>query len=216
MIRKLLLFMSLVAISCFAADITTRDGNTTYRNAQVTGVDPDGIRVTHSTGVAKLRFENLPDALQKHYHYDPAKVAAYRKQVEDAQKAASAKAAAAEQQRQRDAQQAQEVARHRAKEQRKLEQERIDAENRQKALEEIGRVIGIIIAFCIGVLLYFLPSVIGRHKTNAVAILIFNLFLGWTFLGWVLALVWACTKDSAMDSLARERMAAKGGPRYLE
>ena len=95
MTRKLLLLLPLLAtaaaISCFAANITTRDG-TIYRNAQVTGVDPDGIRVTHSTGVAKLRFEDLPEALQKQYHYDAAKVAAYRKQVEDAQKAAAAQA----------------------------------------------------------------------------------------------------------------------------
>ncbi len=100
MTRKLLLLLPLLAtaaaISCFAANITTRDG-TIYRNAQVTGVDPDGIRVTHSTGVAKLRFEDLPEALQKQYHYDAAKVAAYRKQVEDAQKAAAAQAAVAQQ-----------------------------------------------------------------------------------------------------------------------
>ena len=97
MTRKLLLLLQLLAtvaaMSCFAANITTRDG-TTYRNAQVTGVDSDGIRVTHSTGVAKLRFEDLPEALQKQYHYDAAKVTAYRKQVEDAQKPAAAQAAA--------------------------------------------------------------------------------------------------------------------------
>jgi hypothetical protein len=83
-------------MSCFAADITTRDG-TTYHNAQVTGVDPDGIHVTHSIGVAKLRFEELPDALQKQYHYDPGKVAAYRKQIGDQEKTSAAQDAAAQQ-----------------------------------------------------------------------------------------------------------------------
>ena len=41
--------------------------------------------------------------------------------------------------------------------------------------------------------LYFLPSVIAarRHHHNAGAIVVLNLFLGWTFLGWVLALVWS-------------------------
>jgi hypothetical protein len=37
----------------------------------------------HSKGVAKLRFEELPDALQKQYRYDAAKAAAYRKTVEE-------------------------------------------------------------------------------------------------------------------------------------
>jgi uncharacterized membrane protein YqaE (UPF0057 family) len=43
-------------------------------------------------------------------------------------------------------------------------------------------------------LLYFLPSLVAyqRHG-NAPAIFIMNLLLGWTFLGWVAALVWACT-----------------------
>ena len=51
MTGKLLLLVA--ATSAFAADITTRDG-TTYQNAKVTGVDPDGIRVLHSDGVAKV------------------------------------------------------------------------------------------------------------------------------------------------------------------
>jgi hypothetical protein len=99
-IRKILfpltLLSTVVRMSCFAADITTRDG-TTYHNAQVTGVDPDGIHVTHSIGVAKLRFEELPDALQKQYHYDPGKVAAYRKQIGDPEKTSAAQDAAAQQ-----------------------------------------------------------------------------------------------------------------------
>jgi hypothetical protein len=93
---SLALLSTVVGMSCFAADITTRDG-TTYHNAQVTGVDPDGIHVTHSIGVAKLRFEELPDALQKQYHYDPGKVAAYRKQIGDQEKTSAAQDAAAQQ-----------------------------------------------------------------------------------------------------------------------
>ena len=42
---------------------------------------------------------------------------------------------------------------------------------------------------------YFLPSIVAfsRGHHNAVAITILNLFLGWTFLGWVIALVWSAT-----------------------
>ena len=48
-----------------------------------------------------------------------------------------------------------------------------------------------------GILLYFLPSLVaqGRHKKNLTAITVLNLFLGWTFIGWIVALVWATTKD---------------------
>ena len=195
MICRCLLILLLAATSSFAADITTRDG-TTYHNVEVTGVDADGIRVMHSNGVAKLRFEELPEPLQKQYHYDAAKVGAYRKRVEDAQKAAAAQAAAARQQREREIQEAQEAERRRAEEVQRSEQERVAAEQRHKHNVEIVQEISIIVGLCIGMLLYFLPSFVGCRKTNATAIFMLNLFLGWTFLGWVLALVWACTKDS--------------------
>src|SRR5947207_11768399 len=130
-IRELLFVLLLAATSSFAADITTRDG-TTYRNVEVTGVDADGIRVMHSNGVAKLRFEELPEALQKQYHYDAAKVSAYRKKVEDAQKAAAAQAAAARQQREREIQEAQEAERRRVEEAQRSERERIAAEQRSE------------------------------------------------------------------------------------
>ncbi len=45
------------------------------------------------------------------------------------------------------------------------------------------------------ILLYFLPSIVsitGRHH-NSSAICVLNLFLGWTFIGWVIALVWSLT-----------------------
>lgn len=45
------------------------------------------------------------------------------------------------------------------------------------------------------VLLYFLPTIIGRDKRDAAGILLLNVFLGWTVIGWVIALVWACTRE---------------------
>ncbi|MGA0599192.1 superinfection immunity protein [Caulobacter sp. KR2-114] len=56
-------------------------------------------------------------------------------------------------------------------------------------------VIVLIVLGCAAV--YFLPTLIafGRRKRNAGAILALNLFLGWTLLGWVLALVWSLTVD---------------------
>jgi hypothetical protein len=44
---------------------------------------------------------------------------------------------------------------------------------------------------------YFLPWVVAllRRHRNATAIFILNLLLGWTFIGWVVALVWSFTNS---------------------
>ena len=49
-----------------------------------------------------------------------------------------------------------------------------------------------------GFVLYFLPAIIGfaRSKRDAVSILVLNLLLGWTAIGWVIALVWALKQDA--------------------
>lgn len=46
----------------------------------------------------------------------------------------------------------------------------------------------------IGVLLYFVPLVVAsnRRHRQVLAIGVLNFFLGWTLIGWVIALVWAC------------------------
>jgi hypothetical protein len=43
--------------------------------------------------------------------------------------------------------------------------------------------------------LYFLPTMIAvaRKHRNGLPIFILNLFLGWTFLGWIVSLVWCFT-----------------------
>ena len=50
----------------------------TYTNAKITRVEPDGITLTHSRGIAKIPFQELSDEIQKAYNYDPAKAASYR------------------------------------------------------------------------------------------------------------------------------------------
>lgn len=57
-------------------------------------------------------------------------------------------------------------------------------------------LIGIIV-FIISLAFYFLPTIVAviRKKRNTLAIFLLNLFLGWTFIGWVVAIVWAATKD---------------------
>lgn len=57
-------------------------------------------------------------------------------------------------------------------------------------------VVGIVIIGIIALFLYFLPTYFswGRKK-NVGAIFALNLLLGWTFLGWLIALIWALTAD---------------------
>lgn len=51
--------------------------------------------------------------------------------------------------------------------------------------------------FGFGFVLYFLPTIIAfaRSKRDAASILVLNLLLGWTAIGWVIALVWALRQD---------------------
>jgi hypothetical protein len=51
-----------------------------------------------------------------------------------------------------------------------------------------------LVAF-VGLFIYFLPALIAGKKRNATAILWLNILLGWTFLGWVGALIWALKND---------------------
>jgi Superinfection immunity protein len=51
------------------------------------------------------------------------------------------------------------------------------------------------VSFLILTALYFLPSIIGKDKRDAMGIFLVNLFLGWTLIGWVFALLWACASD---------------------
>ena len=64
--------------------------------------------------------------------------------------------------------------------------------------------------FLFFILLYFLPSIIGKDKKDALGIFLVNLLLGWTLIGWVVALLWAC----AADRPAAVVYAAAGGGRF--
>jgi Superinfection immunity protein len=45
--------------------------------------------------------------------------------------------------------------------------------------------------------LYFLPTIIvlARHKKNVLGPILVNVLLGWTVIGWIVALIWALTVD---------------------
>jgi hypothetical protein len=60
------------------------------------------------------------------------------------------------------------------------------------ALALIFTIVLCLFAFCC----YFLPWVVAltRGHQNTAAIFVLTLFLGWSFLGWVIALVWSFTE----------------------
>jgi hypothetical protein len=50
---------------------------------------------------------------------------------------------------------------------------------------------GIVILIIIGLIIYFIPTMVGWNTKYAAGIFILNIFLGWTLIGWVGALIWA-------------------------
>jgi len=56
----------------------------------------------------------------------------------------------------------------------------------------------LIIFIVLGAAFYFLPTIIAlmNGKNNAVAIGALNFFLGWSLIGWVVALVWSLSSES--------------------
>jgi hypothetical protein len=56
-----------------------------------------------------------------------------------------------------------------------------------------GTTLGALMHFLFLCGLYFLPAIIAasRHTHNATGVLLLNIFLGWTGVGWVIALLMA-------------------------
>lgn len=47
----------------------------------------------------------------------------------------------------------------------------------------------------VSLFLYFLPTYLARNKSNFAAIFALNLLTGWTFIGWIAALIWAVSSE---------------------
>src|SRR5262249_43080068 len=71
----ILLLLFVFASLAMADDFKTNNGKE-YKNAIVTQVDADGIVVKTKTGISKLYFTELPEDVQKQYHYNPANAGA--------------------------------------------------------------------------------------------------------------------------------------------
>ena len=66
-------------------------------------------------------------------------------------------------------------------------------------VEFVVGILGGMIAFAASLLVYFLPSIIADRRSlqNTLSIFCLNFFLGWTFIGWVIALCWAVSGTAA-------------------
>lgn len=52
----------------------------------------------------------------------------------------------------------------------------------------------VLLVFIVGAIIYFTPSIVAVFRPQAKnknRIFLFNLLLGWTFIGWMVCLVWA-------------------------
>jgi hypothetical protein len=62
----------------------------------------------------------------------------------------------------------------------------------------------VLLIICIA--LYFTPGLIAAFRSHhqAAAIIVLNLLLGWTIIGWVVAIVWACMNPPPVVVASRE------------
>lgn len=67
-------------------DLKLEDG-TTLKNAVVLKVEPDGLRLEHSAGVSKVKFEDLPAAVQKQFTFDREQAEDFRQKQEASREA---------------------------------------------------------------------------------------------------------------------------------
>ena len=59
--------------------------------------------------------------------------------------------------------------------------------------------------------LYFLPSIVAHNKRDFAGIFLVNLLFGWTVIGWIIALIWACAAEVKPHVLV---VAGPGGARF--
>src|SRR5437667_7165840 len=155
----------LIAALALSDDLKTVSGKE-YKRVKVSRVEPDGIVITHKTGVTKSLFSELPTEVQRQFGYGPAKI-----------EAETAAARSGEE-----------------KEERVVQQEKPQETKPAlliKTTALIRRVIapmthGVwgVLVIAVALFLDVITNIVGRAKTDHVAIFVSNPSLRWTCLGW--------------------------------
>jgi hypothetical protein len=87
--RAIIVFALAVAASAARAQVGARvdeitvaepGGRVTFKSCVVTKVEPDGVRVAHEYGIAKIPYEAMPEAWKATMHHTDAAAAAFREQ----------------------------------------------------------------------------------------------------------------------------------------
>jgi hypothetical protein len=73
-----------------------------------------------------------------------------------------------------------------------------------------NNVVSIFVYSIIGLWIYFLPALhaLWKKRRNSGAIFALNLLLGWTAIGWIVALVWSLKNDSEPTQVIVQRSTA--------
>lgn len=72
-----------------------------------------------------------------------------------------------------------------------------------------------LILIAVAIYLYFIPAIYASRKNrrDTMPILVLNVLLGWTLVGWVVALVWAARDDSPASVVVQSPTALDGDTR---
>lgn len=62
-------------------------------------------------------------------------------------------------------------------------------------------LLSIILIAALTIFIYIIPIIVAhkRQHPSRMAITVLDIFLGWSFIGWVVALVWSCTTPPNMQ-----------------
>lgn len=65
-------------------------------------------------------------------------------------------------------------------------------------MTDTAALVNLVMVILLILTVYFIPAAVASHRRhrNAAAIFMTNLLLGWTFLGWAVAMIWACTANT--------------------
>ena len=65
----------------------------------------------------------------------------------------------------------------------------------------------VIAVWLVILLIYLFPAIVAsvREHNNFLAIFVLTLFTGWTTIGWIAALVWACTSNTKKNKSRKDQ-----------
>lgn len=214
--------LALAAHGALALDITA--GKTLYRECTQLRAEVNELRFNHADGTARVRYDALSAALQQQY-FGAQKIASFHEQERAAAEAAVAQRErdrvaaeiAAKQQQDRNVEKERAFAESRQRTAAAAEAQRVEKAEREKEAESrewwgaFRRNTWIALCIIVSLVIYFLPTVIAvsRKKLNTGAIFALNFFLGWSLVGWVVALTWALTVDAAALLAAKDQAEAR-------